>query len=125
VKKLLFAVLLLFVIQVYAEDGSRLWLRFSGDGNAQVTTNAKGATVDIAVRELREQWKGAKITLNIARTKETNLLGAEGYLIKGNRETGVSISSSSEKGLLYGAYQLLRWQETNFENDINISESPR
>ncbi|KAA6300047.1 MAG: Extracellular xylan exo-alpha-(1-_2)-glucuronosidase [Candidatus Ordinivivax streblomastigis] len=123
-RKLLFVVLLLFITQVYAEDGSRLWLRFSGDGNAQVTTNAKGATVDIAVRELREQWKGAKITLNIARTKETNQLGDEGYLIQGNRETGVSISSSSEKGLLYGSYQLLRWQETGLGDDIHISESP-
>ncbi|KAA6341680.1 Extracellular xylan exo-alpha-(1-_2)-glucuronosidase [termite gut metagenome] len=124
-KKLLFVVLLLFVTQTYAEDGSRLWLRFSNDGNAQVTTNAKGATVDVAVRELREQWKGAKIILNIARTKETNSLGDEGYLIKGNRETDVSISSSSEKGLLYGSYQLLRWQETGLGDDINISESPR
>ncbi|KAA6347084.1 Extracellular xylan exo-alpha-(1-_2)-glucuronosidase [termite gut metagenome] len=124
-KKLLFIILLVFVTQVYAEDGSRLWLRFSGNGNAQVTTKAKGATANIAVRELREQWKGAKITLNIARTKETNLLGDEGYLIKGNRETGVSISSSSEKGLLYGAYQLLRWQETGLGDEINISESPR
>jgi alpha-glucuronidase len=124
-KKLLFALLALFVTQVYAEDGSCLWLRFSNDRNAQVTTNAKGATVDIAIRELREQWKGAKITLNIARTKETNPLGAEGYLIKGNRETGISITSSSEKGLLYGSYQLLRWQETGLGDNINISESPR
>ncbi|KAA6325556.1 Extracellular xylan exo-alpha-(1-_2)-glucuronosidase [termite gut metagenome] len=124
-KKSLLIVLLLFVTHVYAEDGSRLWLRSSGGGNAQVTSNAKGATADIAIRELREQWKGAEVKLNLVRTKEVNALGSEGYLINGNRQTGISISSSSEKGLLYGAYHLIRWQQTGLEDDINISESPR
>ncbi|KAA6325555.1 Extracellular xylan exo-alpha-(1-_2)-glucuronosidase [termite gut metagenome] len=124
-KKSLLIVLLLFVTHVYAEDGSRLWLRSSGGGNAQVTSNTKGATADIAIRELREQWKGAEVKLNLVRTKEVSALGSEGYLINGNRQTGISISSSSEKGLLYGAYHLIRWQQTGLGDDINISESPR
>ncbi|KAA6351665.1 Extracellular xylan exo-alpha-(1-_2)-glucuronosidase [termite gut metagenome] len=124
-KKLLLIVLLLSVTYVYAEDGSRLWLRFSSNGNAQVTSNIKGATVDIAIRELRKQWIGAGIKLNLTRTKEVNTLGSDGYIINGNRQTGISISSCSETGLLYGAYYLLRWQQTGLGDEINVSESPR
>ncbi|KAA6333806.1 Extracellular xylan exo-alpha-(1-_2)-glucuronosidase, partial [termite gut metagenome] len=129
-KKLLLIVLLLLLLSVtlhiYAEDGSRLWLRSSDGGNAQVISNTKGVAVDIATRELREQWKGAGIKLNLTRTKEISALGSEGYIMSGNRQTGISISSCSETGLLYGAYHLLRWQQTGLgDDDINISESPR
>ncbi|OAV72120.1 Alpha-glucuronidase [Bacteroidales bacterium Barb4] len=125
-KKLLPLILLpLFAFQVQAEDGSRLWLRAKADANAQVVYDAeKSPTIDIVVNELQTQWTGAPVHLVIAQSKDIRAL-KDGYLIAGNRTTGVTITSATEQGLLYGAYHLLRLQETGkAEGTLNIRESP-
>ena len=122
-----FLVLCSFV-QVYAEDGSLLWLRTETDDiYASISANKKSPTIDIAVNELQKQWKGATVRLNIVKTKEAKALGDEGYIIIGDKQTSITISSLSERGLLYGAYHLLRLQETGQIGDkgLNISESPQ
>lgn len=125
-RKLLTIVFVFFIVgQLHAEDGSFLWLRADPGANAQVTSTAQSPTVDIAVRELREHWRGAPVKLSLLRTKEILALGTEGYLIKGNKQKGVSISALSDKGLLYGAYHLMRLQQTDNADEIDVTEFPR
>ncbi len=125
-KKILLLIIAIFgTWHLSAEDGSSLWLRADANGNTQVTSNRTNPTIDIAVNELRTQWKGAPVKLNIAKTKDTQKLGDEGYLITGNKQTGVTITSLGEKGILYGAYHLLRLQATDDDaRELNISEKP-
>ena len=116
----------LFVAGLYAEDGSRLWLRAETESNAKITANKQSPTIAIAKQELASQWKGAPIQLNISNNKVVRKLGEDGYIITGNKHTGVSILASAEQGLLYGAYHLLRLQETGKDVGwLGIAESPK
>ncbi|WP_300811795.1 alpha-glucuronidase [uncultured Bacteroides sp.] len=91
-----------------AEDGSHLWLRPHQGANAQVTAPRQSPTLDIAANELRQAWKGAPVTLELKKDKQ---LGQEGFRISRQADR-VLLSSPNETGLLYGAYHLLRLQET-------------
>ena len=109
-----------------AEDGSRLWLRGSTDYNATVNSNQKSPTIDIAVNELQTQWAGGRVQLTVSNNRATNGLGREGYIITGNKDSGVTIQAASEQGILYGAYHLLRLQQTGkLSGELNITESPK
>ena len=109
-----------------AEDGSRLWLRAETTATAQVKTNRKSPTITIAVEELKTQWKGAPVQLVLKRDKELLGLKKDGYIISGDKQKGVTVRSVSDIGLLYGAYHLLRLQETqNGSNRLQITESPK
>jgi alpha-glucuronidase len=122
---LIFSLLLIGSSMLYAEDGYLLWLRAKANANAQVTTNKQGASIDIAVKELQSQWKGAAIQLNITNERNVAALGKEGFTITGDKSNGFTISASTEAGLLYGAYHLLRLQETNaIPATLNVSEKP-
>lgn len=108
------------------EDGSRLWLRTETGKNATVTANEQTPTINIAKQELESQWKGAQVQLNILNSPELQKLGKDGYTITGNKLSGITIQASAEQGLLYGAYHLLRLQETgNDSGKLNITESPK
>ncbi|GHU55243.1 xylan alpha-1,2-glucuronidase [Bacteroidia bacterium] len=110
---------------LHAEDGSLLWLRAKTDAHAQVTANKQGQSISVALNELQTQWKGAPVQLNIVTTKDVVALGKEGYTITGNKSSGFTVSASAEAGLLYGAYHLLRLQETNaVPATLNVSEKP-
>ena len=72
-----------------AEDGYRLWLRAKTNANAQVAANKQGKTINVAIQELKTQWIGAPVQLNIVTTKDVVVLGvflcpsiSEGILIK-------------------------------------------
>ena len=120
--KFLFLLSFAFSLQTYAEDGSRLWLPSESAGHAKVTSNSKNPTIDIAVRELQTQWKGAPVQLILIDTED---LYGEGYSITGNNSKEITIRSLSAKGLLYGAFHLLRLQQTgNDKGDLYIEESP-
>jgi alpha-glucuronidase len=113
--------LLLFAIQVSAEDGSRLWLRNDTSNHANVICNNKSQTTAIAVDELQKAWKGIPITLLI---KKNDSLGEEGFCISSNNKE-IILSAKSPIGLLYGAFDLLRLQATDKNiNNINIREIP-
>jgi len=125
-KQFIIISLLLLATGLYAEDSSKLWLRYETGGNATVTANRQTPAINIAVQELKAQWKGAHVQLNIINSNELRKLGKEGYAITGNRLTGVSIQAVAGEGLLYGAYHLLRLQETgNDDGELNIAESPK
>lgn len=116
-----------FLLPVSAENGSRLWLRYSTDGNATISCNKQSPMLDIATTELRKAWKGMPVTLILQRNKETRALGEEGYcLLTSDNGQKITITSAGERGLLYGAFHLLRLQDTGAENfsKLNIKESP-
>ena len=94
-KTLLFLFSLLTTAAVTAEDGSRLWLRY----DTVKTANVTGAVNTLAAEELRNFYQGAGIHLAI----DTRVTDDEGYRISGD-----TLSASTERGLLYGAYALLR-----------------
>lgn len=109
-----------------AEDGSRLWLRYDTTCHATVTCGKQSATLDIAASELRKAWKGLPVTLRINNSKELRLLGEEGYRIRLSDDgRQVAISSIGEQGLLYGAFHLLRLQESGADlSRLDITERP-
>ncbi|MDR2496049.1 MAG: alpha-glucuronidase [Tannerellaceae bacterium] len=117
--------LLLSVIHAGADNGSKLWLRNAGGGSATVNFGGKmSPTISIVVDELRTQWKGGPIGLDLSTKKEIKALGADGFRISGGPEA-ITIASSSDKGLLYGAFHLLRLQACGAAGStMDISESP-
>ena len=90
--------LLLFVIQISAEDGSRLWLRNDTSNHANITCNNASQTAEIAVDELQKAWKGAPITLTI---REDCSVGEQGFNIS-SKDGGITLSAKSPIRLLYG-----------------------
>ncbi|MDR3329427.1 MAG: alpha-glucuronidase [Prevotellaceae bacterium] len=106
-----------------AEDGSRLWLRGNATAHARVAAGRQSPTIAIAVSELQAQWQGAAVQLSIVPNKA---LGDDGFSISGSPQSGVTIAAVAEQGLLYGAYHLLRLQETqSLPPTLSITETPR
>ena len=69
--------------------------------------------------ELQTFWKGGPVTL-----KKQRNLAPDAYTIKTQGKSTV-VSAASETGLLYGAYHLLRLQQTGAScADLNITEQP-
>lgn len=126
-KKLLLSLLLLswFYLAV-AEDGSRLWLRLPMNAEAQISCNVHSQTLRIACTELQKAWKGAPVSLQLSREKKWKSLGEEGYTITTTASgKQITLTSSGESGLLYGAFHLLRLQETGSDlSSLNITERP-
>ena len=118
-KKQIFISALLLLLtgwsSIYAEDGSRLWLRFDNVSKPATITGVKGT----AMTELQTYWQGDPVVL-----KKQKSLAHDGYTIK-YQDGKIVISASTDAGLLYGAYHLLRLQETGQScNQLNISEQP-
>lgn len=124
-KKIFLSFLLLCMFPLAeAEDGSRLWLRLPADARAEVASDTHSPTLQIARAELQKAWRGVPVSLQLSRQKKLQTLGNEGYTITtvNNR---ITIASVGEAGLLYGAFHLLRLQETGADvANLSISERP-
>ena len=97
------------------EDGSRLWLRMETINTTANVTGVKGT----AMTELQTYWQGGPVVL-----KRQKGLARDGYTIKSQGATTV-ITASNDAGLLYGAYHLLRLQQTGQSCDmLDITEKP-
>ena len=69
--------------------------------------------------ELQTYWQGGPVLL-----KRQKGIAKDGYTIK-SQDAKIVITASNDAGLLYGAYHLLRLQETGQSCDqLNISEQP-
>lgn len=90
------------------EDGSRLWLPVMRPvEGAEVEVIYKGKvspTIAVAIAELKNAWNGEPVLLEKKRTGQ-----GDGFAITSS-EHQVRILSSTEAGLLYGVYSLLRMQ---------------
>ena len=102
--KLLPFLLLVVHTTAHAEDGSRLWLRYAPMNKALVSgVEGKAAQV------LRQYYSGSKVTL-LMDPRQGN---QEGFRITISEE-GTTVSAGTERGLLYGAFALLRG-ETGYQ----------
>ncbi|MDR3227041.1 MAG: alpha-glucuronidase [Prevotellaceae bacterium] len=109
-----------------ADDGSNLWLRSETNANATVSANKQTATIDIAINELRTQWRGAPIQLTVSSAKNFRNLGNDGFMISGNTNTKLTVTALTEQGLLYAAYHLIRLQAVgNIPENLDIVEIPK
>ena len=121
-------------------DGSQLWLGKQYANSCQVISQLPDdATAKIAKQELENNWRGKNVVLKI--DKSLNL--GEGYNIYArpaqqgdNIQYEATITASNPIGLLYGAYELIRLQNTdayntgsgnqqNFSKAINETEKPQ
>lgn len=122
----LFIVLCCLPQGVRSEDGSQLWLRFSKQERAGHTINIRGisptdATITLAKEELLNYWNGVDVTLQLDR-KHQRL--KDGYQISQDHK-GIHVVAGQSIGLLYGAYHLLRLQETGRQlSHLSIIEIP-
>ena len=97
-----------------AHDGSQLWLQ----GSAPTATS----TLDIAKAELNQCWKGGTPVLQINKSMKGLSAGSFSINIQAGTPT---VQSASEVGLLYGAYHLIRLQQTGANvRDTSFVESP-
>ena len=116
----IFSILPLFL---FAEDGSRLWLRFPDVAQKEVKITAKNKSprIDVAVAELKNHWQGQPVEFRLEK-KLQHL--KDGYNIKGD-DKKITISAGQDAGLLYGAYHLLRLQQTKADlSNISLEEMP-
>lgn len=121
-------------------DGSQLWLGKQYANSCQVISQLPDdATAKIAKQELENNWRGKNVELKI--DKALNL--GEGYNIYArpaqqgdNIKYEATITASNPIGLLYGAYELIRLQNTdayntgsgnqqNFSKAIDETEKPQ
>ena len=121
-------------------DGSQLWLGKQYANSCQVISQLPDdATVKIAKQELENNWRGKNVELKI--DKALNL--GEGYNLYArpaqqgdNIQYEATITASNPIGLLYGAYELIRLQNTdayntgsgkqqNFSKTIDETEKPQ
>ena len=121
-------------------DGSQLWLGKQYANSCQVISQLPDdATAKIAKQELENNWRGKNVELKI--DKALNL--GEGYNIYArpaqqgdNIQYEATITASNPIGLLYGAYELIRLQNTdayntgsgnqqNFSKAIDETEKPQ
>lgn len=116
-----------FVSLLRAEDGSRLWLRMERNADAAEVRVERGtkrtATVDIAVRELEDYWKGGgKVVLRVAEDGPAR----DGFSIGRTEKEEMVLTSASGQGLLYAAYGLLRMQQVGDTLGVGqtVSDAP-
>ena len=121
-------------------DGSQLWLGKQYANSCQVISQLPDdATAKIAKQELENNWRGKNVELKI--DKALNL--GEGYSLYArpaqqgdNIQYEATITASNPIGLLYGAYELIRLQNTdayntgsgnqqNFSKAIDETEKPQ
>ena len=121
-------------------DGSQLWLGKQYANSCQVISQLPDdTTAKIAKQELENNWRGKNVELKI--DKALNL--GEGYNLYArpaqqgdNIQYEATITASNPIGLLYGAYELIRLQNTdayntgsgnqqNFSKAIDKTEKPQ
>lgn len=140
-KYLILLITVLTSLHVSAQsDGSQLWLGKQYANSCQVISQLPAdATAKIAKQELENNWRGKNVELKI--DKSLNL--GEGYNIYArpaqqgdNIQYEATITASNPIGLLYGAYELIRLQNTdayntgsgnqqNFSKAIDETEKPQ
>lgn len=103
------------------EDGSRLWLPRKAAANADIQYKGKrSATINVALSELEQGWNGKPVVLE----KKSGKTQKDGFSIV-TANGSIKITSATDNGLLYGAYHLLRLQNTGADKEpLQISEQP-
>ena len=99
--------LLIVSAQLHAQDGHELWLRNKPLVPVTITATGKSPVLLIAKQELQNGWQGksgATVKLSITKNKS---IKPDGF-----RLSPIGVEAISDRGLLYGAFELLRRQQT-------------
>ncbi|TJZ53302.1 alpha-glucuronidase [Sphingobacterium olei] len=119
----------IFLLPIFllAEDGSLLWLRYDPVTAAQaagrhiIVAKPMGAIVQVAKTELDTYWRGP--TVDLVLDKKMKHLN-EGYQLKWKKDH-LQVVAYKDRGLLYGAYHLLRLQQEGRDlQGIDLTEIP-
>lgn len=111
-------------LTLWAEDGSRLWLRQTPVNQASVCCLVTSPTLTVAREELAALWKGGEVDLELCADETHRRLGKEGYTIR-TSEGKTVLEAATEQGLLYATYHLLRLQAEGADcTRLDIQEKP-
>ena len=118
-----------------AEDGYDLWMRYPATTIAPDSVSVRGDTpmLRVAAAEVRRALPAQAGAIVLARTAEvadlklpTATLGDEGYLIRAVRLNGrpvTLVTGNTDRGVLYGAFALIRQRATGATGDL--TSAPR
>ncbi len=118
-KRIMISALMLLVavwsVAATNEDGCRLWLRLEKSGTTATVTGVKCT----AMTELQTYWQDGPVVL-----KRQKGMPGDAYTIKSMGEK-ITITAANDAGLLYGAFHLLRLQQTGqATTGLDIREQP-
>ena len=110
-------------LAISAEDGHQLWLRYQPNpepAKVQLSlwydgcgTVAPSPTIELAMKELQQYWHGSPITMEADCGPMHCKKGDDGFTIEHKADGGLLLKAHGRDiGLLYGAYHLLRLQQT-------------
>jgi len=121
-----------------AEDGYSLWLRYpAAAATSAITVEKTSPMTDAAAAELRRGLAGRVARVLLATTADprvavlrlTQPLGEDGYVVRSaavGGEPTVVVTAEGERGLLYGAFALLRHLDTGGSAAaIDLQSAPR
>jgi alpha-glucuronidase len=101
------SVLTFRTLSMKADDGHRLWLRSESASPVNVECSNQSTTLDIAINELQENWRGKAGETVVLKLGNDSRLNEDGFLLTENK-----IEANTEIGILYGVFDLLRRQQT-------------
>ncbi|AYD48000.1 alpha-glucuronidase [Arachidicoccus soli] len=117
-KIIILALAFITALQLKAQEGHQLWLRSKESLPVTVICTMHSPTLTIAEQELRNGWQGesgATVKLTI---KKNKALKSDGFRLDKNM-----IEATTDLGILYGVYSLLRRQQTG-EKMIGTISNP-
>lgn len=95
-------------IVLHAEDGHKLWFRAQSTSTVNVVCSNSSPIIENAKQELQKMWQGNSGETIVLQLVENKQLQSDGLLISDN-----SIQANTKAGFLYGAFEMLRKQQTN------------
>jgi alpha-glucuronidase len=123
----------------HAEDGYRLWLRYpeTAAATSSIEVERHSPMIDAAAAELRRGLANRVAHVLLLSTADPRVavlrlsqpLGEEGYAIRSatiGGQSAVIVAAESERGLLYGAFALLRHLDSGGSSSaIALQSAPR
>ena len=103
-------------LMLHAQDGHQLWLRNKKALPVHIICKKTTPTLVIARKELEDGWLGKPGTTISLIVKNDTALKNDGFKIS----NGV-IQANSDKGILYGVYELLRSQQTGDQTNEEVN----
>jgi len=97
----------LYIFAARAENGHDLWLRKGPANTVKVSSSQRSPILNVAIRDLQENWQGkagAVVVLKIVKDKD---LKEDGFRIDAS-----GVQATTDRGILYGVFELLRRQRT-------------
>lgn len=114
----IFCIILCMTTAARAENGHQLWLRKGKANPVTIVCQGSSPILKNAVKELEAGWlgePGSKLILSVGRDKR---IKGDGFVLDSR-----GIHASTDKGILYGVYDLLRRQKTG-ESTKSVVSNP-